>query len=32
MDPRKYSEHVIPGVVTGLAWTRTGGHIIYRKF
>ena len=29
MDPRKYSEHVIPGVVTGLAWTRTGGDILF---
>ena len=29
MDPRKYSEHIIPGVVTGLAWTRTGGDILF---
>ena len=29
MDPRKYSEHVIPGVVTCLAWTRTGGDILF---
>ena len=28
-DPRKYSEHLIPGVVTGLAWTRTGGDILF---
>ena len=29
MDPRKYSEHIISGVVTGLAWTRTGGDILF---
>jgi ATP-dependent Lon protease len=29
MDLRKYSEHIIPGVVTGLAWTRTGGDILF---
>jgi len=29
MDPRKYSEHIIPGIVTGLAWTRTGGDILF---
>ena len=29
MDPGKYSEHIIPGVVTGLAWTRTGGDILF---
>ena len=29
MDPIKYSEHIIPGVVTGLAWTRTGGDILF---
>ena len=28
-DPSKYSEHLIPGVVTGLAWTRTGGDILF---
>ncbi len=28
-DPRKYSQHLIPGVVTGLAWTRTGGDILF---
>ena len=28
-DPIKYSEHLIPGVVTGLAWTRTGGDILF---
>ena len=28
-DPRKYSEHLTPGVVTGLAWTRTGGDILF---
>ena len=29
MNPIKYSEHIIPGVVTGLAWTRTGGDILF---
>ena len=29
MDPSKYSQHLIPGVVTGLAWTRTGGDILF---
>jgi ATP-dependent Lon protease len=28
-DPRKYSQHLTPGVVTGLAWTRTGGDILF---
>ena len=29
MDPSKYSQHLMPGVVTGLAWTRTGGDILF---
>ena len=29
MDPCKYSQHLMPGVVTGLAWTRTGGDILF---
>ena len=29
MDPNKYSQHLMPGVVTGLAWTRTGGDILF---
>jgi ATP-dependent Lon protease len=28
-DPRKYSQHLTAGVVTGLAWTRTGGDILF---
>ena len=29
IDPSKYSQHLMPGVVTGLAWTRTGGDILF---
>ena len=29
IDPRKYTSHLTPGVVTGLAWTRTGGDILF---
>ena len=29
MDTSKYSQHLMPGVVTGLAWTRTGGDILF---
>ena len=29
IDPRKYSQHLIPGVATGLAWTSTGGDILF---
>ena len=29
MDSSKYSQHLMPGVVTGLAWTRTGGDILF---
>ena len=29
MDPSKYSQHLMPGVVSGLAWTRTGGDILF---
>ena len=29
MNPSKYSQHLMPGVVTGLAWTRTGGDILF---
>ena len=28
-DPRRYTAHLTPGVVTGLAWTRTGGDILF---
>jgi ATP-dependent Lon protease len=29
LDPRRYTAHLTPGVVTGLAWTRTGGDILF---
>jgi len=29
IDPRRYTSHLTPGVVTGLAWTRTGGDILF---